>query len=401
MREFSSCLILYEVDLPYLHFHCDEIRRYFKKSISLNYSDFFEKNGIYALQQKILDLIVGNDVDVIMIFNFEDDYELSPDFLRSLRDRCRLVFWLFDDEILLHAHSKFYAQTADVVVTTDYFGRSYYESIGIPTVLYFSSYSKKDYFPKQMERIYDVSFIGDVGESRRSRRDFIRVLEENGVRVAVFGANSERGFVSHREMIDIFNKSKINLNFTAVSMLPGIYRFDPLFIARSKQNKGRPIEIALTRSFCLSEYAPSLPFVFKIGEEIDTFRNSDELLSKVRYYLDNEGERVRLSENAYRRAIREYESDVYIRKVFDELFGKLTEIEKYRVANMTVFESGFFRQRRLFFYTRSIRRALKSLRVGSALQLFSYLLKQGYSPVRITYTFFLELFGIRTTGSLR
>lgn len=401
MIDFDNCLILYETELDYLHFHISEINKYFTKTISLNYTNYFANNGILKLQNHIEQIVADNSIKIIFVFHYVDNYELSPEFYNSLRSQCRLVFWMFDDEILLQAYSKFYVQTSDAVITTDFFGRAFYESIGIPTILYYSSYSKNDYYPKGLEKIYDVSFVGVVSETKADRTQYIRFLQDNGINVSLFGLGTENGVVTFEEMVDIFNKSKINLNFTGIDMLPVIYRYDPLLIARNKQNKGRPIEIALTNSFCLSEYAPSLPFVFAVGDEIDTFRNNEELLSKIRYYLENDPERERIAENAYKRALGEYESGIYIKNVMCNLFEKLSENEQFRTPELEIYVSDFFRKRRLFFYMRSIRHALKKLKLSLAFELFLYLLDNKYSLVDILKTSVLELFKIKTIGSFR
>lgn len=396
MHNFNNCLILYEVELDYLDFHFSEINKYITNTTKLNYTEFFKDFGVFQLQRQIDQIISDNEIEIVFIFQFENNYEFSPGFYNSLRDRCRIVFWLFDDELLLHAHSKFYAQTADAVISTDYFGRNYYESIGIPTVLYFSSYSKDDYYPKKIEKEYDVSFVGVVSEIKNNRMELIRFLKESGVNISVFGPGSDNGFVTFEEMVDVFNKSRINLNFSGISILPWIYNHDPLLIARSKQNKGRPIEIALTDSFCLSEYAPSLPYMFTVGEEIDMFRNREELLSKIRYYLDNGQERERIAANAYKRALKEYESDVYIKHVFEELSIKLEVNEQYRTPKLEVYVNDLFRKRRLFFFVRSMRRRLKKFKVKQTLELFWHLQDERYSLAEIVHAFVLDMLKIRT-----
>ena len=391
-NNLKKCLYLYEFDLDYILFHVNETKKYFDETFQINYADYFKKQGPIALEKKIMENISTNNIDIIFVFIFDNNFEISPDFYNSLRDKCRIVFWLFDDEFLQQTFTRYYAQTADAVIMTDYLGRSYYEKLDIPTVLYFSSYPKKDYFHIETEKKFDVTFIGDVRDERKSYIDF---LKNKGVKVNIFGRGSERGPVSMEEMNLIFNKSKINLNFTAIQIIPWIKEFDPLTVKRAKQNKGRPIEIALTKSFCLSEYAPALPYLFKSGDEIDSFRDKEELFEKVNFYLKNDPARERIAANAYKRALSEYESDIYIKKVLRETFEKIENNKKHRKNTIEIYESNFFKKRRLLFFARNIRRSLKKLKIRVALQLFFYLFKNNYSIFKITSACIIDVLKLK------
>ena len=70
-----------------------------------------------------------------------------------------------------------------------------------------------------------------------------------------------------------------------------------------RQQKGSPVETAMTRSFCLSEYAPSLCVAFEIGKDMEVFYNKEDLLKKVRYYLENEDIRIQMANNAYEKRL--------------------------------------------------------------------------------------------------
>ncbi len=45
---------------------------------------------------------------------------------------------------------------------------------------------------------------------------------------------------------------------------------------------------------------------YEIEDEIVIFNNIDDLINKVQFFLDNTNERLRISDNAYRRAIKEH-----------------------------------------------------------------------------------------------
>jgi spore maturation protein CgeB len=56
----------------------------------------------------------------------------------------------------------------------------------------------------------------------------------------------------------------------------------------------------------ISDCADSIGEVFKVGEEVDTYRNPDELIAKLEYYLEKQDARDRIARAAYRRTMHEY-----------------------------------------------------------------------------------------------
>lgn len=87
------------------------------------------------------------------------------------------------------------------------------------------------------------------------------------------------------EAPQIFNQSKINLNFTLKSIQTGL----PL----------RIFDIMGSGGFVLTNYQTEIPEYFTPGVHLDTFASDDELLSKVEYYLEHEKERAEIARNGY------------------------------------------------------------------------------------------------------
>lgn len=87
------------------------------------------------------------------------------------------------------------------------------------------------------------------------------------------------------EAPQIFNQSKINLNFTIKSIQTGL----PL----------RIFDIMGCGGFVLSNYQTEIPEYFTPGIHLDTFSSVDELISKINYYLSHEKERAEIAHNGY------------------------------------------------------------------------------------------------------
>jgi spore maturation protein CgeB len=211
-------------------------------------------------------------INKIIFFLYEDiiDHELIQDI--SDNYPIETIIWLFDDD-------KRYNETVQLtncfnkVVTTISQRHELRLKKGINSYLYQFAANHFIYKNFNLRKIYDVVFIG---QNFGNREEYINHLISNGVKVLTCGNGWENGRVTQSEMIDIFNKSKIVLNFSSSYANP-----DLKFI------KGRVFEISSTGAFLLTEICEELESYFKIGEDLDCFKDKDELLKKVELYLSN------------------------------------------------------------------------------------------------------------------
>ena len=160
----------------------------------------------------------------------------------------------------------------------DYLSKFRYELLNINALCTFSLFDKQ-YYKKldAKEKSIDVSFVGDMAKG--NRREYIDYLSANSIPIKCYGHNTENGPVDFEKMIDVFNRSKININFT------GAVDNSSLILGsginnRIKQSKGRPVEIALCGGFVLTEYAPGIENMFEIGKEMGVFHSAEELAEK-------------------------------------------------------------------------------------------------------------------------
>lgn len=83
----------------------------------------------------------------------------------------------------------------------------------------------------------------------------------------------------------VFNRSRINLNFTIKSIRTGI----PL----------RVWDILSAGGFCITNYRPELLLYFENGKDLVIFENEEDLIKKIKYYLEHDEERKRIAENGH------------------------------------------------------------------------------------------------------
>lgn len=112
-------------------------------------------------------------------------------------------------------------------------------------------------------------------------------------------AKTIHGFLPERDLNSLFRNSRINLGFTrmvgADPDRPGV-----------NQVKLRDFEVPLAEGFYLVEQAPGYAELFRPGIEVEIWKTPEELLDKVRYYLDHDAERRAVAEAGRCRALSEH-----------------------------------------------------------------------------------------------
>lgn len=106
---------------------------------------------------------------------------------------------------------------------------------------------------------------------------------------------------STTEMPKIFRLSKINLNFTSKPIRTGI----PL----------RLWDILGAGGFALTNYQSEIPEYFEVGKDLDIFASEEELVEKIRYYLEHEEEREEIARNGYQKAKEKYSLELRVKQI--------------------------------------------------------------------------------------
>ena len=102
-------------------------------------------------------------------------------------------------------------------------------------------------------------------------------------------------------MPKIFHLSKINLNFTSKPIRTGL----PL----------RLWDILGAGGFVLTNFQSEIPEYFEVGKELDIYASEEELIEKIRYYLEHEEERQTIARNGYQKAKEQYSLELRVKQI--------------------------------------------------------------------------------------
>lgn len=198
------------------------------------------------------------------------------------------------------------------------------------------------YKPYPLSRKYDVTF---VGQNYLSRQDYVEYLYRNGIDVHVWGPKWERilmpskrgiinrvksklglnksvlldtpvcGPLSDEELIKMYSRSKISLNFSEVVVLDKDYDTGAI----KRHIRLRDFEAPMSGAFYITGYQDELKEYYEIDNEIVCYDTKEELLEKIRYYLKHPDEAETIRKAGHNKALKDHTWE----NRFKDLFNKI------------------------------------------------------------------------------
>lgn len=291
---------------------------YFLKSTN------YLKNFFHKLQNKIifgpiickinkdfLDYVTCKNPDVIFIYR---GTHISPGTLKKIKllfPKVIIIGYNNDDpfspnsSIFLWHLFKKNILICDIVFAYRDKNIDDYKKLGLENVYLLRSwFSDSRNFPINNKFYkHDVVFIGHYENDGR-----IKLLEKivsNGISLKIFGPGWNRHVIKSRFLKDQMPVSVVwgeEYNRTLCQSKIAL-----CFLSKLNRDTytRRNFEIPASGSFMLSEYSTDLCGLFKEGRDAEFFRNEDELISKIKFYLHNDIKREGIAESGRRRVMED------------------------------------------------------------------------------------------------
>jgi spore maturation protein CgeB len=170
-----------------------------------------------------------------------------------------------------------------------------YKDMGYDNITYATWHANSDlysglYPPKS-------NLLAFIGALHGDRSSYLNTITNSGIHVSYVDN------ASFEDMIWTYSNAKIGLNFSKN------------FNNGLSQMKCRMFEIPAAGSMLLTEYHENLENCYAIDKDIVTFRNSRELVEKLKYLNKNPTIVDRIAENGNKRFLEEHDSKVRLEKV--------------------------------------------------------------------------------------
>lgn len=270
--------------------------------IRYNYLERCQQIGKRAMNRELLRLVKAEEPDCVFFHTYQERIYKST--IKRITDSgVTTIGWFSDDHWRFEDYSRKWAPYLNYCVTTDKESFLKYRSLGYPAILSQWAANPNYYKPYPLEKIYDVSF---VGQCHGIRREVTSHLISKGVSLKTFGRGWGE-YIPFADMVKIYSQSRINLNISASSVDSSV-----------KQVKGRIFEVPMAGGFLLTDYAPELENFFTIGEELVCYEGLDDAVEKIRYYLAHEGEREQIAQAGHKRALEQHTWQCRLADVLEE-----------------------------------------------------------------------------------
>jgi spore maturation protein CgeB len=272
-----------------------------------------------------------------VLFTYFYNACVQPEVIHEIRSLGIITInWFCNASYQFHLVSEI-GPAYDYCLVPEKFRLEDYRRIGATPIYCQEAANPAVYRPYAGPQIYDAGFIGQAyGE----RPGLIKWLAEQGVDVKVWGAGWEYfrkrrpsfnpvrwgkidmtpkiperligGILSDEDVVRTFSQTKINLGFSGCWTNHNSAR-------RITQVRLRDFEVPMSGGFYLTEYQPELEEFFDIDSEIACYRNKEELLEKIRFYLNRPDLRERIRLAGRKRCLTEHTWA----KRFETMFAKI------------------------------------------------------------------------------
>lgn len=300
---------------------------YGKENVLLfDFYDEFKTHGKPAMNKNLSELIKSEKPDVSLFCLFENEFD--EETVKSLQQYTRTCVYFFDDPWRQN-YVRHWIEYFHFFSTPDYYMHRQYLVEGIRNVIYSPfGFNKNIYYKKDLKKDIEVSFIGGFSPLRKW---IIDQLANSGIKVKVYGRGwGKDKWITQEEMVETFNRSKINLNLSNAAY------YDPKFILWSlkspasvkqllllrknkEQVKGRHYEINACGGFQLSYFVPGLNMIYEIDKEIAVYESPGQISSQIKFFLKDEVLRNSIAGNGYNRSIKEHTAQAYIKNLVEQI----------------------------------------------------------------------------------
>ena len=181
---------------------------------------------------------------------------------------------------------------------------------------------------------YNILFIGN---SRNEYRKVVKYCIENGIEIAIIGSKWEK-FIDKKYIVKKYVTNKEVKYYYSNSKIILADHYEDMKIAGAISN--RIYNITACKGFCICDDVKNIDSIFE--KNIPTFKNSNELIRLINYYLENENERAKLAQKSYEITMRKYTAKNASEIIIKD-YEKLIQEEYEQIKNLRLCSHHFMK----------------------------------------------------------
>lgn len=282
------------------------------------FSSGFKSNGCFVLEKDVREL-TPEDLENFkpdIIFGYDYSYmhnKVLCDYILANQAKYQLVHYFADEPDGRYAYTDFpemYNDYKNIDAYSFVWDREFCSQLPnsqyLPLAVNYKAYKIADYG----EYAYDISFVGRPLTEKR-QRILCRLIKEFGRKLNIFSykphfersvdeiktiglldareleiyKSSFKGYLQNeKELAKVYSSSKININITLQGETSLNYRV---------------FEVLASRGFLITDDVADLKENFDVGRELESYKDEDDLVDKIRFYLKYPGISERIIYNGF------------------------------------------------------------------------------------------------------
>tara|TARA_B100000963_G_C22630445_1_gene674673 strand:- start:2814 stop:3962 length:1149 start_codon:yes stop_codon:yes gene_type:complete len=309
------------------------------KPMYVFYTKYKNFNNIVEVNEEILKKIKKHKIDIFLSASY---FPFNTHYLKNIQKLCHTIRIDGDDDSLMKSYSMYISNFFDLNITTSPSAAKKFKKYGNASLALPIFYRRKKKLKHRFK--HDVSFVG-ILRGKNDRLDYINEIRKNQISLDVFGPDTKK--LKYREVLNVFQKSKINLNFSKLNNdMPILNKHDKSLKSKSGI-KSRLFEIMNCGGFVLTEYTKDLNYFFPEKKYLETFKNKKELISKIKFFLKNNSKRKMIAKNG----------KLFFDKNFSEknyssiLINQITQKMKYKKFSQKIDINGSYKKNYREFFS--------------------------------------------------
>lgn len=265
---------------------------------------------LLGTNRAVLETVARRPVDLLWIDKGREIRPATLERVRRTSPRPALVSYSPDDMNDRANQSAYYRRGIplyDLHVTTKSYNVAELRALGAADVVFVdNAYDPEEHrpwelTPEERERFgVDVGFIGTLEQDRAQQ---MLALARRGITVDVWGARWER-FGERDPRLRLHRAPLFGPDYGKAL---GAIRINLAFLRKAARDlqTTRSVEIPACGGFMLAERTDEHLRLFEEGREAEFFASTEELETKVRYYLEHEDERAAIAAAGRARCLRD------------------------------------------------------------------------------------------------
>ena len=285
----------------------------------------FDLIDVTNANSRILNEVESSPYDIIWLDKALAVKQRTLQRVKEIQPDCKIVGFSHDDMAQRHNQSKSFLEHLpcyDMFITTKSYNVDELKKKGCKHCRFVdNSFDTSTHRPNSMksptseQNRYEVGFIGCW---EKQREELFKELVHHGITIHVWGGRWHKCSFRHPNLV--LNQKDI----LGDSYAETLCSMDIALCLLRKINRDvqttRSIEIPACETFMLAERTAEHQALFEEGKEADFFSSTNELITKIQYYLSNPEIRTRIAKAGRERCLRSgYSNQHRIRQLVDDI----------------------------------------------------------------------------------